>query len=263
MIGTARRNRSQYILATEFHEKALKAAIESKNDRLIATSYNNVGVDYRRREMLEKAFDHHFEALKIAERINETRSSPSPSTPSAISTSPTPNTTLLSGNLPAPWNWKKKQQPLGVAINLGNLGYAYEGLNQLDRAIDYYDRSLAVNQQLNNHTGMAICYTCLGTAYQKKGNNAAAMVYLQKALEANEQVEDKVHLAENYLSIGRLLNDEGKLPKPERISSKRWTSVTSGPSTTCCRKPTKPWPTTTKEPASSPNLSITRSFPPI
>lgn len=216
-LGTSRRNKSQYILATEYHEKALKAAIESKDQRLIATSYNNVGVDYRRREMLEKAFDNHFEALKIAEKINETRSL-------TVAINSIGNIYLSDAKYEAAIREftraleleQQSNNNLGVAINLGNLGYAYEGLNQLDRAIDYYERSLAVNQQLNNHTGMAICYTCLGTAYQKKGNYAAAMVYLQKALEANEQVEDKVHLAENYISIGRLLNNEGKLPEARK-----------------------------------------------
>ncbi len=216
-IGTSRRNKSQYILATEYHEKALKAAIESKNEHLIAVSHNNAGVDYRRREMLEKAFEHHFQALKIAEKINEPRAL-------TVAINSIGNIYLSDAKYDAAIREftraleleEKGNNPLGVAINLGNLGYAYEGLNQLDKAIDYYERSLAVNQQLNNHTGMAICYTCLGTAYQKKGNMAAAMIYLQKALDANEQVEDKVHLAENYISIGRLLNEEGKLPEARK-----------------------------------------------
>ncbi len=43
---------------------------------------------------------------------------------------------------------QESDNDLGVAINLGNLGYAYEYLGKLDLAIDYYERSLAVNQRL-------------------------------------------------------------------------------------------------------------------
>jgi tetratricopeptide (TPR) repeat protein len=72
-MGTSKRNKSQYILATEYHEKALAAAEDSRDNRLIAVSHNNIGVDYRRRDMLQKAFDHHFRALKLAEKINDVR----------------------------------------------------------------------------------------------------------------------------------------------------------------------------------------------
>ncbi|WP_162946289.1 tetratricopeptide repeat-containing sensor histidine kinase [Chitinophaga barathri] len=210
-MGTSKRNKSQYILATEYHEKALAAAEDSRNDRLIAVSLNNIGVDYRRRDMLEKAFDYHFRALKLAEKINDVRNI-------TIATNSIGNINLSDGKYEDAIREftrslrleQESDNELGVAINLGNLGYAYEYLGKLDLAIDYYERSLAVNQRLGNSTGMSICYTCLGTAYQKKKNYPLAMDYLQKALEVNDRVDDKVHVAESYLSIGRLLNEQGK-----------------------------------------------------
>ncbi len=210
-MGTSKRNKSQYILATEYHEKALEAAEASRIDRLIAVSLNNIGVDYRRRDMLEKAFDFHFRALRLAEKINDVRNI-------TIATNSIGNIKLSDGKYEDAVreftrSLRLEQEidnDLGVAINLGNLGYAYEYLGKLDLAIDYYERSLAVNQRLGNSTGMSICYTCLGTAYQKKKNYPLAMEYLQKALEVNDRVDDKVHVAESYLSIGRLLNEEGK-----------------------------------------------------
>lgn len=216
-LGTAKRNRSEYILAADYHERALRYAEESKNKKLIAISLNNTGVDYRRREMLQKAFEMHFRALQVAEEINDVRNI-------TIATNSIGNIRLSSGKFQEAIeeftkSLKLEQESnndLGVAINLGNLGYAYEGLHQMDKAIEYYKRSLAVNEKIGDPKGMAICYTCLGTAYQKKKNYPLAMEYLQKALAVNDKVDDKVHLAESNLAIGQLLNEEGKLEEARK-----------------------------------------------
>ncbi len=210
-FGTSKRNKSQYLLATDYHERALKSAEDARDTRLITISLNNIGVDYRRRDMLEKAFDFHFRALKSAEKDNDDRSI-------AIATNSIGNIKLSDSKFNEAIEVfnrslkleQQRENDLGIAINLGNLGYAYEGLGQLDRAIEFYKRSLAVNEKLNNTTGMSICYTCLGTAYQKKKNYPLAMEYLQKALAINDKVDEKIHVADSYISIGRLLNDEGK-----------------------------------------------------
>ncbi|MFD2888453.1 tetratricopeptide repeat-containing sensor histidine kinase [Chitinophaga cymbidii] len=213
-LGTAKRNKSQYILAADYHERALRFAEEIRDDRLTAISLNNMGVDYRRRDMLQKAFEVHFRALKTAEKIKDVRNI-------TIAINSIGNIQLSAGKYrDAIEEFTKSlrleeesNNPLGVAINLGNLGYAYEGLGQLDKAIEYYNRSLAVNQQIDDLKGQAICYNCLGTAYQKKKNYPLAKEYMQKALviNDNDRVKDKIHLAESYLSIGRLLNEENKL----------------------------------------------------
>lgn len=218
-LGTAKRNKSQYILAADYHERALRYAEEIRSDRLIAISLNNMGVDYRRRDMLQKAFEVHFRALKTAEKINDTRNI-------TIAINSIGNIQLSAGKYQEAIEEftrslrleEESNNELGVAINLGNMGYAYEGLGQLDKAIEYYNRSLAVNQKIGDAKGMAICYTCLGTAYQKKKNYHLAMDYLQKALEVNDngKVADKIHLAESNLAIGRLLNEEGRLDEGRR-----------------------------------------------
>ncbi|AWO00621.1 hypothetical protein DLD77_02350 [Chitinophaga alhagiae] len=210
-LGTSKRNKSQYLLATEYHERALKSAQDARVTRLITISLNNIGVDYRRRDMLEKAFDFHFRALKSAEKDKDDRSL-------AIATNSIGNIKLSDAKYDEAIEVfnrslrieQERDNELGIAINLGNLGYAYEGLGKLDLAIDYYKRSLAVNERIKSVTGMSICYTCLGTAYQKKKNYPLAMDYLQKALALNDKVEDKIHSADSYISIGRLLNEEGK-----------------------------------------------------
>lgn len=216
-LGIAKRNKSQYILASDYHEKAVKYAEELKNEQLIANSLNNLGVDYRRRDMLKEAFDVHFRALKAAEKVNDVRNiTVAINSIGNIKLTTTKYQEAIEEFSKSLRLEQENQNDLGVAINYGNMGYAYEGLGQLDVAIDYYKRSLAVNQKIGSTTGMSICYTCLGTAYQKKKNYSLAMEYLQKALSVNDQVGDKVHVAESHLSIGRLLNEEGRLEEARK-----------------------------------------------
>lgn len=211
-IGTAKRNKSEYILAADYHEKAVKFAEEAKDDLLITIALNNTGVDYRRMDdQLQKAFDYHFRALQMAEKINDVRNI-------CIATNSIGNIQLSTEKYEdairhfskALTLEKASHNNLGVAINLANLGYGYQGLGKLDLAIDYYKKSLAVNQQLNNPIGLAICYNSLGAAYQEKKDYAQALEYLNKALDINGQVDDKVHVAESYMSIGKCWSKRGK-----------------------------------------------------
>ncbi|UYQ91671.1 tetratricopeptide repeat protein [Chitinophaga horti] len=209
-IGTSKRNRSLYILAADYHEKALANAKLAKNDRLISFSYNNLGVDYRRLDKLDKAFDAHFSALRIAEKINDVRNI-------CVATNSIGNIHLSNKKYEeAIRDFAKALQleqdagnELGVAINLGNIGYAYQGLGKLDLSIEFFKRSLEANQKINSTTGISICYTCLGAVYQDKKDYNTAKSYMLKALAVNGEVDDQIHVADNYLSIGKLFDEQG------------------------------------------------------
>jgi tetratricopeptide (TPR) repeat protein len=210
-IGTSKRNKSLYIVAEDYHEKALKAAEDAQDTALIVFSLNNAGVDCRRQDKLQKAFDYHVRALVLAEKINDIRNI-------CVATNSIGNiqlTTEKYDDAITHFNHaleleEKSHNELGVAINLGNLGFAYQGLNKVDLAIQYHKRSLAMNLKMDRPIGMAICYNALGAAYKEKKDYTTAMEYLKKALEVNDKVDDKVHVAESYLSIGKLLGAEGK-----------------------------------------------------
>lgn len=211
-IGISKRNKSEYLLAADYHQKAIKYAEEAGNDLWLCNALNNTGVDYRRMDdQLEKAFDYHFRALQLAEKIKDVRNI-------CIAINSIGNIKLTTEKYTEAIDHfekaleleKQSKNLLGVAINLGNIGYGYQGLGKLDLAIDYYKKSLAVNQELNNSIGLAICYNSLGVAYQLKKDYARAHEYLNKALEVNDNVDDKVHVAESYLNIGKLWSLQGK-----------------------------------------------------
>ncbi|MCW3463552.1 tetratricopeptide repeat-containing sensor histidine kinase [Chitinophaga nivalis] len=210
-LGTNKRNKSQYIIAADYHEKAIRQAEETNDTVLLAFALNNAGVDNRRMDKLQQAFDYHLRALALAESIHDTRNI-------CVATNSIGNIQLTTENYgEAITHFNRALQleedsknQLGVAINLANLGYAWQGLHQEERAIQYFKQSLAVNQKIDNPTGMAICYNALGAAYKEVKDYGTAMEYLEKALVVNDKVEDKVHVAESYLNIGKLLGAQGR-----------------------------------------------------
>ncbi|WP_298740132.1 tetratricopeptide repeat protein [uncultured Chitinophaga sp.] len=210
-VGTSKRNKSQYILAADLHEKAIKYAEETKDNRLISNALNNAGVDNRRMDQLQKAFELHFRALHAAEKANDVRNI-------CVAINSIGNIELSTGKYTEALGHftkalsleEKNKNDLGVAINLANIGYAYQGLGKTDLAIEFYKRSLEVNRKLKNTTGMVICYNSLGAAFQEKKDYTHAMDALQRALAINDKVDDKVHSAESYLNIGKLLSKERK-----------------------------------------------------
>lgn len=210
-LGTGKRNRSQYILAEDYHERAVKYAEEAKDTLLMAQSLNNTGVDCRRLDKLQKAFDLHLKALHLAEQIGNVKNI-------CVATNSIGNIQLSEGKYEESIQRFKRalkleeesNNPLGMAINYGNMGYAYQGLGKLDEAIGLYKNSLAINEKIKNPTGIVICYNALGSAYQEKKDYTAAMDYLRLALKVNDQVDDKVHIAESYMHIGKLYSVQNK-----------------------------------------------------
>ena len=52
---------------------------------------------------------------------------------------------------------KEVDNKLGLAINYHNIGYAKEGLGDLDTALYYYNKSLEYNIEINSTIGKVIC----------------------------------------------------------------------------------------------------------
>ena len=57
-----------------------------------------------------------------------------------------------------------------MASNYGNLGNVYLTKGDLDRAIELYEKSLAIEKELGRKEGMASDYGNLGNVYKTKGD---------------------------------------------------------------------------------------------
>jgi signal transduction histidine kinase len=97
-----------------------------------------------------------------------------------------------------------RNEKLGIAINLNNIGGVYENLGNYEKALSHYQQSLALNTQMNNNKGTAICLNNIGDIHVKTNRPEEALVYYLQALEINSQLGDKAYVTESYINIGKV-----------------------------------------------------------
>ena len=91
---------------------------------------------------------------------------------------------------------------MGKAINLNNLGNIYFLKGDLNKAKEYYIRSLNINKNINSLRGQGICYSDLGAVYEEEGKYKQALKYYHLALKINLTHGDKILQAQDYLHLG-------------------------------------------------------------
>ena len=103
------------------------------------------------------------------------------------------------------------------AITFSELGDSYKNTGEFDKAMDYHQRSLEIEEkQLGpNHVGLAVSYNNIGQVYYKKGEMDKANDYYQRALEIKENQLDPNHVdvAVFYNNIGLVYYAKGDLDK--------------------------------------------------
>ncbi|HZK76491.1 MAG TPA: tetratricopeptide repeat protein [Candidatus Kapabacteria bacterium] len=85
---------------------------------------------------------------------------------------------------------------------LGNIGIVYSKLSQNAKALEYYEKSLALKEELGNKPGMAITCGNIGILYKNLSQYAKALEYHEKALVLNEELGNKAAVESNIANIG-------------------------------------------------------------
>ena len=76
-------------------------------------------------------------------------------------------------------------------------------MGNYQQALDYHNKALETNEDLNDRVGMAKDYNNIGTVYFSiMGNYQQALDYHNKALETNEDLNGRVGMAKDYNNIG-------------------------------------------------------------
>ncbi|MEO6305801.1 MAG: tetratricopeptide repeat protein, partial [Bacteroidia bacterium] len=83
----------------------------------------------------------------------------------------------------------------GMANVLNNIAYVYDHKGNSIKALELYQRSLAINLEINNTAGAANCYYFMGDIYQSQGNFKDALDLYQKSLTIREQNKDRQGIA--------------------------------------------------------------------
>ena len=84
---------------------------------------------------------------------------------------------------------------------------------EYDKALEYFHKSLEINERIGNLKGIAGSYNNIGVVYYEKGEYAVALEYLQKALKLRERMGDVQGIAASYNNTGIIYMDMGAYSK--------------------------------------------------
>ncbi|RMH74187.1 MAG: tetratricopeptide repeat protein [Gemmatimonadetes bacterium] len=90
--------------------------------------------------------------------------------------------------------------PEAMALRLIGIGYAGQFAN--DRAIEFFLKSLSLDEKHNNLQGMVSAYVNLGKAYQMQQDYHTSLEFLEKALQIQMKLDDPRLLPHIYRNLG-------------------------------------------------------------
>ena len=113
--------------------------------------------------------------------------------------------------------WKALEEedlPEGLEGTLANdLGLLYQDKGEWDKAIEYYQRSLAIKEKVGDEHGMSTTFNNLGEVYRVKGEWDKAIEYFERDLAICEKVGDEHGMASTFNNLGLVYQDKGEWDK--------------------------------------------------
>ncbi len=96
---------------------------------------------------------------------------------------------------------------------LGNIGSVYLNLSDNSQALTYYQKALAISEEIGRRYGIASNLGNIGNVYQNLSDSPQALTYYQKALAIYEEITSKNGIASNLGNIGIIYQDLSDYPQ--------------------------------------------------
>jgi class 3 adenylate cyclase/tetratricopeptide (TPR) repeat protein len=94
------------------------------------------------------------------------------------------------------------------ALSLNNLGYYYWRQGDIPKALEYYGRSLKLNEELGYKKGIAMSLNNIGAVCADQDDYAKAIDYHTRSLKIKEEIGDKQGIAMSLNNIGIIYNEQ-------------------------------------------------------
>ena len=146
---------------------------EGTSNEWQAIVYGNLGIVYQTRGELDRAVEMFEKSLAINDHWVDRKVWQTSTAIWATSTERGANWIVLSRCLRNHWPSKALGRQDGMASVYGNLGNVYRTRGELDRAVEMFEKSLAINEALGRQDGMANQYGNLGNVYRTRGRTGS------------------------------------------------------------------------------------------
>jgi len=177
LIGNIHKIKREYDKAVEFYLQGLKIG-ESlyPKPQQIANTHNSMGSVLSNLKRFEEAKEHFSEALDIRQTAFDALSNPK----------------------------EDKKITEGLAGTYQDLGGMYLRMDSLEVALECYQKSIELNDAIDNKHAIGKIYDGIGSTYFQQGAYQKAIQYYQKSLEIKEQLSDKRGIATTCTNLCEL-----------------------------------------------------------
>ncbi len=94
-----------------------------------------------------------------------------------------------------------------------NLGILYYIRGEVDKAVEFYNKSLKDRKEIGDKNGLAMTYVNLGIIYKNKGDFKKAIELYNEGLAIRKEIGDKKGMASAYHNIGSVYYNQGNIEK--------------------------------------------------
>jgi tetratricopeptide (TPR) repeat protein len=98
----------------------------------------------------------------------------------------------------------------GIAYSLNNIGNIYHAQGNYNSSIDYYTRSLTIMEKIGDKRGIAYSLLNLGAIYSSQREYLSAIDNYTHSLAILEEIGDKRGIANNLINIGQIYENQGE-----------------------------------------------------
>lgn len=252
VLGIVQFEKGNYKEATSNYEKALNYRLLSGDKKGSAILYNNIGNVFIKWGKFEQAINYYQNALKIFEEIDSKEGVGRCSNNIGLVYENLTRGEQYKQNIgyynqaliyhqKALKIWEMLNNDKELAISYNNIGNIYmkiandtitsifnpgwaDSLNLVAKnkkliekkfatAIEYYNKSFALRQKINDVEGKAVSFSNLGKAYNSIGEYDKARKYLEEALKLDIELGNKNEVSYTYSGIGNIYYKLGNLSK--------------------------------------------------
>ena len=102
--------------------------------------------------------------------------------------------------------YEAQNDPIGASRLHTKLAFTHWNQGNNRKAIEHFEKSMQLNDQIGNTNAIASINSYLGIIYSDMGENDKALQYLQKALQIKKQFKNKKAIVSEYINIAVVFN---------------------------------------------------------
>ncbi len=234
-IGYVHKSQGDIPRALEWYHESIKIQYEIGDKKGIATSLNNIGLVYRIQGDIPKALELILKGLKIREELGNQDDI-------ANSLNNIGSIYLEQEDIPMALEWYHKSLRIreqlgdkkGIGTTLSNIAYVYKKQaeneenpdsvrSKFNKALEWYFKSLKINEEIGDKQGIAISLNNLGSMHENKAkreqspdsiadNLNKSLEWYDKSLKLREEIADKQGIANTLNNIGGIYFMQASVP---------------------------------------------------